>query len=173
MRILSILTLLVIFAGCESKNKSTETPQYTITHVEGSKNLYLITNEFTGVIIAPDTMANTQTDTQFMPSIQDIFKAESIFKKCLTGSTPAKDGSQIDSTIIKSPSQYIRQYVGYKNKQGEKTILLNCFTKESVSKQDYWKKDIIVITDGGNNYFSINVNLTKENCSNFNTNRKS
>lgn len=172
MRILSFIILLAIFTGCVSKNKSTETPQYTLAPVEGSKNLYLTTKEFTGVIIAPDTMATTQTDAQFMPSIEDIYKAERIFKKCLTGSNTTKDGTQIDSTMIQPPAEYIRQYVGYKNKQGETTILLNCFTKESVSKQDYWKKEIIVITDGGNNYFSVNINLTKENCSNFTTNRK-
>jgi len=171
MKTLSFIILLIVVTACESKNNSNETQQYTITPIEGSKNLYLTAKEFTGVIIAPDTLATTQTDAQFMPSIKDIYEAERIFKKCLIGNNAVKGGNQIDSTMIQAPSKYIRQYIGYKNKQGEITILLNCFTKESVGKQDYWKKDIIVITDGGNNYFSVHINLTKEDCSNFTGNR--
>jgi hypothetical protein len=171
MKTLSSLIFLLVITGCNFKNKSTETPLYTLTPIEGSKNLYLTTKEFTGVIFAPDTLIHAEEGSvEFMPSIEEIYKAEHIFKICLATDKIDNDGISLDSTEIQAPSEYIRQYVGHKNKNGEKVILLNCFTKKSVGKEDYWKKDIIVVKDGGDNYFSIQINITKEDCLSFNLN---
>jgi hypothetical protein len=168
MRTLSFLILLLVITGCDFKNKSTDTSLHTLTPIQGSKNLYLTTKEFTGVIFAPDTSANAdEGSVQFMPTVQDIESAERIFKMCLKTSKIDKDGIIVDSTRIQGSSEYFRQYLGYKNKMGEKVILLNCFIKSAVRKDETWKKEIIAFKDGGNNYFSVHINLTTADCFSF------
>ncbi|WP_288884065.1 hypothetical protein [Pedobacter panaciterrae] len=166
MRTLSFLILLLVITGCDFKNKSADT--HTIAPIEGSKNQYITTKEYTGVIFAPDTSANAdEGSVQFMPTAEDIENAERIFKMCLKTSKIDKDGVIVDSTRIQAPSGYFRQYLGYKDKNGEKVILLNCFIKSAVSKDETWKKEIIAFKDGGNNYFSVHINLATNDCFNF------
>jgi len=51
---------------------------------------------------------------------------------------------------------YRRQYVCYKNKKGEKIVYVNCFC----AAPEWWRKNLIIVDDGGKCYFSVKINLT-------------
>jgi len=57
-------------------------------------------------------------------------------------------------------SKFKRQYVPVINSRGEKEVWLNLFC-ESWEKQD-WRKDILMVHDGGNCYFNLKINLKTE-----------
>jgi len=55
---------------------------------------------------------------------------------------------------------YIRQYIPFLNKKGEKQVWINCACwKSEYEKETYWKKRIIKVADGGNCYFNMYVNI--------------
>ena len=53
-----------------------------------------------------------------------------------------------------------RQYVPVINEKGEKEIWVNFFCSDWGS--DSWKSEIMEVSDGGNCYFNLKVNLTKK-----------
>jgi hypothetical protein len=53
---------------------------------------------------------------------------------------------------------YGRQYVAMFNEKGEKEVWINCFCSALDSD---WKKEIISVSDGGNCFFQVTVNLTQ------------
>ncbi|WP_460470295.1 hypothetical protein [Emticicia fontis] len=54
--------------------------------------------------------------------------------------------------------RYKRQYVAIINAKGEKEVWINCFC----SNPKYWEKYIVEVLDGGNCYFNLKINLTKD-----------
>jgi len=54
---------------------------------------------------------------------------------------------------------YNRQYVPVINDKGEKEVWINCFCETWDSD---WKNEIIEVDDGGNCFFNLKINLTKE-----------
>jgi len=52
-----------------------------------------------------------------------------------------------------------RQYIAVMNKQGEKEIWINFFC--DTMDMDSWKSDIFIVFDGGNCYYNLKINLTK------------
>lgn len=53
---------------------------------------------------------------------------------------------------------YKRQYVPVINQNGEKVIWINFFCQDF--KHSDWRKEILIVDDGGNCYFNIKINLT-------------
>ena len=54
-------------------------------------------------------------------------------------------------------TRYKRQYVPVINSAGQKLVWINCSCYQ-LDKQ--WKKEIIIVKDGGNCYFSVIINLS-------------
>jgi hypothetical protein len=65
-------------------------------------------------------------------------------------------------------SYYRRQYVAYFNENGEKEVWINCFC--FVNNNDDWKKAVFFVSDGGNCFFDLTVNLTLNNVLAFSVN---
>ncbi|WP_286443273.1 MULTISPECIES: hypothetical protein [unclassified Myroides] len=63
--------------------------------------------------------------------------------------------------------KYFRQYLCYENKEGDQIVYVNSFCevpsffKEGVYKKLNWKKEMFDPSDGGNCYWSAEINLTK------------
>ena len=55
---------------------------------------------------------------------------------------------------------YIRQYLAYKNINGDKEVFVFCVSKER--KYPNWRKKFIVTVGGGNSVFKGVINLSKE-----------
>ena len=64
-----------------------------------------------------------------------------------------------EGDIIKNPSKYYKQLIAVVNSKGEKEVWVNCFCSK-VGKS-HWKKDIVLVMDGGSCYFNLKVNVTK------------
>ncbi|WP_432673204.1 hypothetical protein [Flavobacterium sp. SM2513] len=56
-----------------------------------------------------------------------------------------------------SLKNYNRQYAAAINPKGEKVVFINCFCEHRATN---WKKVLNEVDDGGNCFFTLNVNLT-------------
>lgn len=65
---------------------------------------------------------------------------------------------QPDSLKIKDLAKYKRQFVPVINEDGDKIIWVNYFCRANGN----WKRNILMVADGGNCYFNLYVNLTKD-----------
>ena len=60
---------------------------------------------------------------------------------------------------IETPVNYYKQLIPVINSKGEKEVWVNCFCDKE--EKAYWKKSIVLVTDGGSCYFNLKINLTK------------
>lgn len=156
------------FLACSDlSNKSVDGHNYNTTKVESSQNLYIETEKFSGIIFSANNKKYNGEYRRFTPTIDEIFNAEKIFERCLALGKKDSNGIVVDKKMIQSPQNYYRQYIGFYNQKGEKVIHFNCFTKNSTDNDNTWKKEELMVRDGGNNYFSILINLQIRDCSLF------
>lgn len=99
----------------------------------------------------------------------DLVKIESVLNTCINDYNPSQEQRFIEINekypeykrdkkhFVIDLSRYKRQYVAALNSKGEKEVWLNCFCK--AGDKD-WRKDLIIVKDGGNCYFSLKINLT-------------
>jgi len=55
------------------------------------------------------------------------------------------------------PSVYYRQVIAVTNSSGRRIVWINCFCMKEELK--YWKKDIVMVLDGGNCFFNVKIDL--------------
>jgi hypothetical protein len=56
---------------------------------------------------------------------------------------------------------YKKQLVAVTNKDGDKEVWVNCFC-DTLNKN--WRKEILLVQDGGRCYFNFKINLTQNKC---------
>lgn len=61
-------------------------------------------------------------------------------------------------------SKYKIQIIGMKNKNGERFLYVNCFSRHY---DDNWRRRFFQMLDGGNSYFHLLINLDKRKCIHF------
>ncbi len=66
-------------------------------------------------------------------------------------------------------SDYKRQYIISFNSQQEKEVWINCFCQVT---SDDWKKNVVVVKDGGQCYFRLKINLVTKTCYDMSVNGK-
>ena len=99
---------------------------------------------------------------------KDFKTIEGILNECIDNYNPEKE-RQFNEINAKHPEyklrkdnfiielkNYKRQYIVATNLKGEKEIWINCFCNTNLN----WKKDLVVVKDGGNCYFNLIINLT-------------
>lgn len=69
----------------------------------------------------------------------------------------------VDNFVIKL-SKYKRQYFPVINSAGQKEVWINCFCNDFDKN---WRRDMLIVKDGGNCYFSLKVNLITKKISRF------
>lgn len=62
------------------------------------------------------------------------------------------------SDMLIQLSKYKRQYIAFINDKNEKEIWVNCFCDQLYDSK--WRKELVLVKDGGNCYFNLKVNLT-------------
>ena len=62
-----------------------------------------------------------------------------------------------ENNFVIDLKHYKRQYIAFINEKGEKEVFINCFCRDWGKN---WKKEIIMVKDGGNCYFNLKINLT-------------
>ncbi|MGE5383670.1 MAG: hypothetical protein ACM3PX_09610 [Omnitrophica WOR_2 bacterium] len=99
---------------------------------------------------------------RYTPCNDDILLAEEILnEKIEIVNNPQLNQGDHCPIIHKNLKKYIRQYVGFINKNGEKVIWIN-FLWNDKGMQDEVSKDIINVLDGCSYYWQIEINLTKK-----------
>jgi hypothetical protein len=54
-----------------------------------------------------------------------------------------------------------RQYLGIYNSHGERIVFINGFHQRTLQRHPNWRKNIVFVLDGGNNYFESEINIDK------------
>ncbi len=95
---------------------------------------------------------------RYTPTKEDIAQAEKIVKDSIDNYLKRE---KIHTRSIKQNklSKYNRQYVGFITKNGDIVIYI-AFLKD-IDNMDMLSKDIITVLDGGEEYWNIFINLTK------------
>jgi len=99
--------------------------------------------------------------SRYTPSREDILKAESILKINLENLNKELF-NQVGScpVIHKKLKKYLRQYVGFINKENEKVLWINFVWKKDGELREKCAKDIVSVLDGCSYYWRIKVNIT-------------
>lgn len=87
---------------------------------------------------------------------EDIQNLDSILNKCISEYNFRKQKWHDSNSHIDLPG-YTRQYTPIINEKGEKEVWVNCFCH---SYNIDWRKQIILVLDGGDCYFNLKINLT-------------
>ncbi|MFY9310383.1 MAG: hypothetical protein WAQ28_15160 [Bacteroidia bacterium] len=102
---------------------------------------------------------------------KELNEIETLFKRCIADyNVKAEEqyqklkqehpGSKFEkSQIVLDLNRYKRQYVAVINTKGEKEVWINCFCN---TWEKDWKKEIVIVMDGGNCYFNLKINLAKQ-----------
>lgn len=98
---------------------------------------------------------------RYTPTIEDVRCAERLLNDNITYLKEHQSEKNKGYPVIyKKLKKYKRQYVGYLNQDGD--IVIWIFFMKDYQDSCRLSKDIIVMSDGGSNYWSIIVNLTKK-----------
>jgi hypothetical protein len=105
-------------------------------------------------------------------STTEIMKIEKMLQTAISEYN-VEQRNKFDSMIKKHPDyelkqhnfiselkRYKRQYFPIVNEKGEKEVWVNCFCSTWGSEK--WKSEIIHVKDGGNCFFNVKINLTKQ-----------
>lgn len=96
---------------------------------------------------------------RYTPTKKDIMLAEKILKDNINNAL--REQKYFSTSInLNTLKKYKRQYVGFITKKGDVVIWIN-FLRDKEIKDVELSKDIIMVMDGGERYWSIFVNLTK------------
>jgi hypothetical protein len=104
-------------------------------------------------------------DKTYTPSTltqSDIEKIEALLITCVThyNNKLSADNKQYFAIDL-AKEKYKRQYVAVINNKGDKEVWINCLCR---THGDNWRTSIILVDDGGNCFFNLKINLTKEQC---------
>jgi hypothetical protein len=135
-------------------------------------------NKFRGTIFThsyqTDKLFITKVDSanRFTPTKENIKLAESILQEQISEANK-RHVNQFGKRqyIDRNLNKYFRQYVGYLNENGDRTIHISFhWDKFTITDRikGYWDdrlnytSDYSIVFDGGSRYWSVNVNLTSK-----------
>ena len=95
--------------------------------------------------------------SNWAPEDKDIQTAEKLLQDCFD---KQKMGT-VNRLLDRKPDDYDKQFVGATDASGDKIIWVNCFCKKEESVFKNWKNSIIHVADGGNCFFHVKINITK------------
>ena len=129
--------------------------------MQNLSNNIIITKDFEGVVFDAEKKAFwwelQKTISYWTPGTAEIIQAESLIASYLKEHAPA---------IHLKLKTYKRQYAGVVI-DGKRCVFANFFCKDHGRE---WKKDEIIVEDGGDCYFQITVDLTLKRCFNLHVN---
>ncbi|MBU0683517.1 MAG: hypothetical protein KJ864_04440 [Candidatus Omnitrophica bacterium] len=140
---------------------------YTFAQTPGKFKVFKA-DKFEGAIIAKDQVPQLKYFSErakeyWTPSEQDVLKADDLAKVYLQ---KYKGNDQYAKASIPSIlgrlNNYKRQYVGFIEESGDKTIWINYFYDSG--NFSYWTENLVFVFDGGSSFFRIKVNLKKKEC---------
>ncbi|MBK7884260.1 MAG: hypothetical protein IPJ81_11040 [Chitinophagaceae bacterium] len=163
--ITTVLLISVFFSSCAQPNKSshnkkdiieknsTDTSKYVIIKYDSSFLPWVFKN------VSPATLSGSEIEnieTILKKGIDNYnIKQQEIFDKKYK---PLPNNNFKLEDFIIDIKKYYSHYVPVINEKGEKEVWINCFCDRSYYND--WKKEILVVMDGGNCHFNVIINLT-------------
>ncbi len=150
IRRLSIILLLLVICVCAGYAQD--------------KTLYVNGKNFEGYVFQKEhsIWGIAPNENRYTLNKSDVFVAEQILRDSINS-----DYIKVQQNSYKRPpinrktlKRYIRQYVGYINDSGE-IIVWIMFVERQMAKDLNPALDIIAICDGGYNYWSVCINITR------------
>jgi hypothetical protein len=172
-----LITIASILALCNCGQRKTDNGNVRTTQVENSIDTSLI------VILPYETSLFwiCKDCKQAELTSQDLEDVEILLKKCIDEYNLGQE-KQFNEIKSKYPEQkfdikyftidlkrYKRQYFATTNKKGDKEVWINCLCDINSWNQD-WKKELLIVKDGGNCYFNLIINLSKQKYSELSVN---
>lgn len=163
---ISILTTLII-SGCHRENKVNRTSENGYETLVDTNNIAIIPFDTTGRKESADFNRAELT-------IKDIKMIDSLLNYCVEKYNIVAfkryeefQRNQPESKLVKSDflidiKEYKRQYTPVVNKKGEKIVWIFCLCHTNDNR---WKKEKLLIKDGGKCYFNVQINLKTGECS--------
>ena len=151
-----LFCLGVSFTSCSQTNKDKgQTPD--------TRTLILDTSSI--AVISFDQQGNWPFDNSYKPTTltdDEIFEVDSLVRQCaLDYNQSLEDNLKESYSIDFKKYKYKRQYIAVLNNKGEKEVWINAFCSTWDVR---WKKEILLIHDGGNCNFNLKVNLATKTC---------
>jgi len=144
--------LTTAFTSCgQSQNKKTD-------QATKSKSVQVDTSKT--VIIQFDKTGSYPFDNSFSSTIltdNDINTIDSLFVACVTEYNNSLGKDHKEWIINLKRYNYYKQIIAVTNKKGDKEVWVNCFCH--TWDNNNWKKEILMVKDGGNCYFNFKINL--------------
>ena len=174
MRITITLAIAIIMVGCGQNKK-----QATVDKMNEKNSIDAIKIDTSMIAVIPFDTTYHWLFENARPSELDqteLKQIEKIITDCIAEYNPEQrqkfdeiskkypnDNCRLSDFIIEL-NRYKRQYVPVINGLGEKEIWVNCFCSTWDSN---WRTEILEVFDGGNCYFQLKINLTKNEFYNF------
>ena len=151
----TILILLILFCSCKEQSKTDKKVVEKVIKTDFG----LSHSDFTILEFNPEWYWIFENSEPIATDLQlnEISKIEPILEKAISEHNSKLEK---DSRWALGLQRYKRQYVAVINEKGEKEVWINFFCKEDFEYLD-WKKELIIVNDGGNCYFNLKVKLTK------------
>ena len=118
------------------------------------------TEQTTVIPFAPATMSYLFSEA-YEPAVlnqSDIYAIETLLITGVADYNKSLKSGRVYREIDLNKRNYRKQLMAVVNAKGEKEVWVNCFCDTWGS--DKWKREIVMVTDGGNCYFNFKLNLT-------------
>jgi len=114
-------------------------------------------------VLKLDSIPNYIFDKNYKPaplSDAEIIQLEKLIsKKVAEINKEERRGGHFKFDYVGNPRKYYKQFIAVVNLKGEKEVWVNCLC--DIDNISYFKKDIVLVLDGGSCYFNLKINLTK------------
>lgn len=94
---------------------------------------------------------------EWKPGKEDIENALQRLDTCFDDQ---KRGT-VNRLLDRKPEDYLMQFMGAVNSNGEKILWINAFCKQQKDSFKKWKYELVIVKDGGNCFYNITFNLDK------------
>lgn len=144
--------LFIIFVSC---NNGSDTSQLVIKNDKGIDEIAILQN-----FIKQDGTMFYRLTNDDVKLIEKIIRKENDSLRNLINIPDYEKPEPL--------SNYIRQYLAYINREGEKEVFIFCVSRER--KYSKWREEFIMTIGGGNSVFKGVINITREKSLGFSTN---
>lgn len=154
-----INVLTITFCLTIALNSCRQTQDKKSTHLSSNTKSIQIDTSKTA-IISFDKKRSYPFDNSFTPTTltrDDLNSIDSLLIACVTDYNNSLDKDHKEWSIDLKKYNYRKQIIAVTNKKGEKEVWVNCFCHTWDNNK--WKKDILLVHDGGNCYFNFKINL--------------
>ncbi len=156
---INILTIAFCLTFALSSCGQSQTKK--VVQVANNRTVQIDTSRTT--IIAFDRKGNYPFDNTFNPTSlrqNDIYTIDSLLLACVIDYNNSLDKDHKEWRIDLNKNNYRKQLIAVTNKKGEKEVWVNCFCHNWDNNK--WKKEILMVHDGGNCYFNFKLNLASK-----------